>query len=1277
MRRVLLPVLSVLLVLGAVPGAVAAEASATDLVDRLDVDFDAVRDAMRRGAESVGQPPAEAAEHFADRPLQWFHPTEDAVVQEQPDGTTFRARVLELEDGGGQETTDGHLITRADDGWWYYGTRQDNGKIEPTAARVGLDAAPAASESWRMPTAFKQNLARHQEYAAQLDAWTHSRYAAQAAAAAEAGEPVVFRVPALMLEINNTPFQEEHTPETIQDRYSGIGTSPTGTVTEMYLEQSFGQLVVQVDVYGIYTSGLSMNPANDCWYGTEGGPVLGDTLGLGGYGAKGLAAEAVPQADPEVDFSEYDMDGDNYVDFLMIVHSGYGAETTGDPCDVHSHRFGGLAPALVDGAPSEPTPITADGVAIGQALTVPELDAGIGVVAHELMHAFGEPDYYGTAGTSGTGDWDLGAGGSYGGIPTQSSPLHFNPVMKVNFGWVEPIRIDDTTLDVELRPRANHPDMLLVPTRVAAEGEEDHDACVNDPIGSGRNVLANWYDEDGNCLVEGYLIEFLSPTSASWDAEECTFTPADFDRQMYGTGAMVWHYDLTTYQQLGNNTRLRPMLDVEEFDRRDAVQELETDTSRAEPTDPFWGDPVGISSATAANVDTGASLPDGPSFMVNAVPGTSDTTDPWTAPEEVPAGTLMEVTLTWPTEDVDDWDMAVQQDVDGEWVEVGTATSFPGSGAEVVTVNVEPGATYRAEAVNFASASATAEVHVAYRFDETVATKLGPANTLSADVEPTGWSFTNIRPFEYLGTATPMQAPDGIVTLDLVKHDGSTVDVSGDFLRPVTADGTAEPVVAGEPVTLQARVYNHGGAAVSRAEFAVYDEDPSLRRARPIETFTRDLAGFGSDTIELAWTPQAGRNDLWVTASAGGDVVPGNDVVRTELVANPADDADVLVVDHDHGWTQEQTVQASLLSLGVPHHVVEGEPSAGTLAEYDAVIWLTTGVSGSAGVVSPAAWDALTTYLDGGGNVWLASNRAVGYAADGAVNRASQVAQYFGVVGVNNILDPMGDAMVGQGDAAIGADREIPMGYIDGRPYVDYAELATESDAAPAEPLGEVTGLFVHEQRPDHWVGARVDGDGFRTVWTPAPTGILRGGDQQQLTAEVLAHFGVATGAPDDRDERVVFNRFQHVQAGQPWEVTVGAPSADAVTFQHRVHGDDTWQSLELAESAPGLWTGTIAAEHVHNNGLDYFVEVTERRRTRTVDGGPDLPNVASGTYGDPAEVDFGACAAADEPTRPAGPPALTPAVAAPRALPATGSGVGLLGLLGLAAAAAVTRRRA
>ena len=83
--------------------------------------------------------------------------------------------------------------------------------------------------------------------------------------------------------------------------------------------------------------------------------------------------------------------------------------------------------------------------------------------------------------------------------------------------------------------------------------------------------------------------------------------------------------------------------------------------------------------------------------------------------------------------------------------------------------------------------------------------------------------------------------------------------------------------------------------------------------------------------------------------------------------------------------------------------------------------------------------------------------------------------------------------------------------------------------------------------------------------------------------------------------------------------------------------------------------------------------------RARDIDGGARLPDVASGTYGDPADVDFGVCAAqVDAPAPTPGPVAAPAAPDAPPAgapLPTTGGGLALAGLAGLAGAAALRRR--
>ena len=1210
--------------------AVAAPKAAPSPWDSaLDYDLERVRAALTRGAEHVGAPPAKAAKYMSDRVTGWRHSTEP-VTLEQPDGSTFRARGLDVEEGGGQATLDGYLITQADSGWWHYGARRDNGRIRALDAVVGRDDAPRAALASRMPAAFKSQLAEFVENSEQLRQFMNSQAIAQAAQAAEEGEPVVFKIPALMYEVNNAQpdsgdttaddFQEGNTPEHFEQMLSGIGTTDTGTVTEMYLEQSFGKMIIEIDVYGPYSGALSEIP---CFFGTEGAPITGDQLGLGGLGSRGMAQESVRLADPEVDFGAYDNNNDGWLDFLTILHSGPDAAATGNPCHVWSHYFGSIA--------GEPTTETQDQnsegepVIVGPVLTIPEIDLQIGVTAHEIMHALGEPDYYGTAGTAGTGDWDLGAGGSWSGIPAQTNPVHFNPVMKINFGWIEPTVIDKTALDQALRPRASYPDLLQVPLRVAKAGSEEAALCDQAPVGIPNQNTA-FYTEAGDCLVEGFLIENANATSAAWN--DCMFQPADFDRQLYGSGLVVWHWDFVNYESLGNNNVLRPMLDIEEFDRRDARQDLGTGVTRGQPLDAFWGDPVGISGATQVAPAGGEGLPEPQTWTVTSPPtGGSQPAEPvqeWEAPD-VPKGTGMVVRLEW-GQQTDDWDLSVEQFVDEEWVEVASsAGGAPQTSEEVTIFDFAAGDRFRALAYNWLGpTSPTAEVTVEY---STVGlTQLGPAGTRNNDLEQTGWQVTNIRPNDYNGLAHEARLPRTPITLDLIKHDETTVDVSGDFLH--RSGESVEPYVAGQKTTLATNVYNHGGKAVQGATFALFDRDPASG-AKALATQTVDLGGFARDEVEFEYTPKRGRNNLYVVAAAPGDMVAGNNVVRTELDAYAGPDASkILIVDNDFGWTFEQDYEAVFNTLGIGYDIVEGEPTTGVMERYDAVVWLTTTVSGDEGVLSPDAADYIAKYLDGGGRLWMASTRAAGYMT---TRNPEWQAAYFGLLIEQNLLNSPG-TITGLG-GPIGGTRAMELGYMDGRPYIDYGQVPTEGVK------GKATGLFSHElipiaeEDPVDVVATSVEGaadaGGFRTVYGLPINLVLDPAERVKLTEEVLAFFGVAPGGTNPEALSVRFNRFQHVQDGEPWRVNVGAVSpggVDKVELMHRPYGTTPWRSLELSQAPGGLYSGTIPGDQIPNNGLEYFARITSGNQVIEVDGGSQLPDVASAPYGD--SVNDARCAA-------------------------------------------------
>jgi immune inhibitor A len=161
----------------------------------------------------------------------------------------------------------------------------------------------------------------------------------------------------------------------------------------------------------------------------------------------GMVAMAVEMADDDIDFSQYDNDGpdgvpdsgddDGYVDALMIVHSGPGAETLGTlPNSVNF--IWSMQSDLDYYSPTRNT--VADGVRIGPFAMVPEMGE-VGVYAHEFCHLLGLPDLYDTeTGLPVVGRFCLMDEGTWNGpqMSAGSVPSHLSAPMKYFLGWLDP-----------------------------------------------------------------------------------------------------------------------------------------------------------------------------------------------------------------------------------------------------------------------------------------------------------------------------------------------------------------------------------------------------------------------------------------------------------------------------------------------------------------------------------------------------------------------------------------------------------------------------------------------------------------------------------------------------------------------------------------------------------------------------------------------------------------------------------------------------------------------
>ncbi|KAG7359169.1 M6 family metalloprotease domain containing protein [Nitzschia inconspicua] len=206
---------------------------------------------------------------------------------------------------------------------------------------------------------------------------------------------------------------------------------PTGSVRDVYLENSYGALDLQSTV----TDWIPIN-------NTE------SYFANGNSGRSQRIREAIRYAleyldkNDLVDFDYFDEDQDGYMDSITFLHSGYGAEFGGTDQfgtfytnRIWSHKWGLYDIPFVTQSGVEvleyhisPSLWHRVGVSIGR----------IGVIAHETGHFLGVPDMYDIDGGGvGLGTFDMMAN-SWGFDGSQYFPPHMSAWTKLLLGWMIP-----------------------------------------------------------------------------------------------------------------------------------------------------------------------------------------------------------------------------------------------------------------------------------------------------------------------------------------------------------------------------------------------------------------------------------------------------------------------------------------------------------------------------------------------------------------------------------------------------------------------------------------------------------------------------------------------------------------------------------------------------------------------------------------------------------------------------------------------------------------------
>ena len=323
----------------------------------------------------------------------------------------------------------------------------------------------------------------------------------------------VVRVIVVLVDFSDKPMTQ--TAAHFEQLFFSTGVIPTKSVREYFTDVTRGLVNIQGQVVGPFRM-----PKTLAQY-AHGASGTGSPL----PNARTMARDAVLASNASVNFGLYDNDGNGYVDAFIVVHAGAGAEVTGSPGDIWSHKW------TVDGGA-----MNVDGTKIYAYLTVPE-DSKIGVCCHELGHLlFGFPDLYDTDYTSeGIGNWCLMAGGSWGG--GGNTPVHPSAWCKANQGWA-------------------------TVTNVTTNGAKN----IADVKDSGK-IYRLW--KSGAASSEYFLVENRQKTG--------------FDTSLPAGGLLIWHIDDSVS---GNTNEAHYKVALMQADGK---RDLELDHNRGDGGDPYPG----------------------------------------------------------------------------------------------------------------------------------------------------------------------------------------------------------------------------------------------------------------------------------------------------------------------------------------------------------------------------------------------------------------------------------------------------------------------------------------------------------------------------------------------------------------------------------------------------------------------------------------------------------------------------------------------------------------
>lgn len=238
------------------------------------------------------------------------------------------------------------------------------------------------------------------------------------------------RVPIILTAYKDVAFTVDDVRQVWDDmanKHGYFDHGAQGCMADYFYEQSRGKFRITFDVIGPVTL-----PQNRFFYGERSdirvNQMVKDACSL----AAGL---------PDVDFSDYDWNGDGIVETVLVVYAGVGENVSGAPSESVWPKQGYVGGSINDS-------IRLSIYACANELVWPDFrQEGFGTLTHEFSHCFGLLDLYNTASFIDDyiifDEWDLMDGGCYSADGW--GPVGYSAYERMLCGWLEPEELKDVT----------------------------------------------------------------------------------------------------------------------------------------------------------------------------------------------------------------------------------------------------------------------------------------------------------------------------------------------------------------------------------------------------------------------------------------------------------------------------------------------------------------------------------------------------------------------------------------------------------------------------------------------------------------------------------------------------------------------------------------------------------------------------------------------------------------------------------------------------------------